>query len=370
MVDYAALYQQKLGRAPTAEALSYWQGRGAEGINAFNTAAAQEVSARPVSTPRAPEPTPYSPTPAPVTPSATSSYGSNGNSGAINSIYSQYFDRTPQASEIAYWDKQLAGGKTLAQIRSDFAASPEYAKYSASSTDPFIYTDHDNNPATAPVLGNNSNSTMKFGYKTDGDWGLLNGFGTKTATQSSGGGGYGFGAGPRPASNVAQKIADVTAKDSPMMTQARTRGFQTANSRGLLNSSLAGQAAEQAVLDVAVPIGSQQDAQDFQANENYRGFGYNQALQTQQNEQQLAVQGIQNAFDGSQNDKNITLSERSQLSTALNAADNAYQNAINNINANTNLTAETREQQLVAARDRFDSAYQLAEQIYNINLSW
>lgn len=359
MVDYAALYQQKLGRAPTASALAYWQGRGAEGLNSFNASAAQEVSARPAST--APTPTP-----------ATSPVASNANNDAtIKSMYSQYLGRDAESGDVDYWNSQLAGGKTINQIRSDFVASSEYAGRAASSTKPFTYVDHDNNAATAPVLGNNPNSEIKFGYRPDGSYGMMNGFGVqKKAPTYSGGGGYNFSGGPRPASNVAQKIADVTARDSPMMTQARARGFQSANSRGLINSSLAGQAAEQAVLDVAVPIGSQQDAQDFQANENYRGYGYNTQLQSQQDAQQLKVQSIQNTYDGGQASQNRNFQERSAISTSTAAADVAYQNALNNINANPNLSAEAREAQLVAARNRFDSAYQLAEQIYNIDLSW
>jgi hypothetical protein len=201
----------------------------------------------------------------------------------------------------------------------------------------------------------------------------------------------GFGAGqtmPRPSSDVMGRISDVTATDSPLMAQARARGFQAANSRGLINSSLAGQAAEQAVLDVAVPIGSQQDSQNFQANENFRGFGYNADLQEKQFDQNSSLQeqqyyqnaGLQSekfyqntALQEQQNNqaaKSLTLQERSAVSTGMNAADVAYQNALNNIMANTNLTAEVREQQTVAARDRFDTSRRLVEQVYNIDLSW
>jgi hypothetical protein len=67
-------------------------------------------------------------------------------------------------------------------------------------------------------------------------------------------------------SDVAKAVAAVAAQDSPLMTQAATDGLKTANRRGLLNSSMAAGAAQDAALRVAVPIGSQQAAQIHQRN--------------------------------------------------------------------------------------------------------
>lgn len=55
---------------------------------------------------------------------------------------------------------------------------------------------------------------------------------------------------------VAGRVSSLTSQDSPLMTQARTRGMQGAAARGLTNSSLAGQAAEEAVIGAATPIAS------------------------------------------------------------------------------------------------------------------
>lgn len=55
---------------------------------------------------------------------------------------------------------------------------------------------------------------------------------------------------------VAGRVASLTSQDSPLMQQARTRGLQTAASRGLTNSSLAAQAAQEAVIGAATPIAS------------------------------------------------------------------------------------------------------------------
>ena len=61
---------------------------------------------------------------------------------------------------------------------------------------------------------------------------------------------------------VSGQVQDVISQDSPLMQQARTTGLQQANSRGLLNSSMAVGAAQDAVLRQALPI-AQADANTY-----------------------------------------------------------------------------------------------------------
>ncbi len=63
--------------------------------------------------------------------------------------------------------------------------------------------------------------------------------------------------------NIADRVSAITAKDSPLMRQARTTGLQTANRRGLINSSIAGGAAESAAISAATPIASQEMQQEY-----------------------------------------------------------------------------------------------------------
>lgn len=53
---------------------------------------------------------------------------------------------------------------------------------------------------------------------------------------------------------MAGQMAKLTAKESGLMTQARTKSAQQANARGLLNSSLALEAGESAAMNAALPI--------------------------------------------------------------------------------------------------------------------
>lgn len=63
-----------------------------------------------------------------------------------------------------------------------------------------------------------------------------------------------------PVATVQSQLQSMLASDSPYLTAARTRAMQQANSRGLINSSIAAGAGEFAAIDAAAPI-AQADAQ-------------------------------------------------------------------------------------------------------------
>ncbi|MDP4078937.1 hypothetical protein [Acidovorax sp. A1169] len=65
-----------------------------------------------------------------------------------------------------------------------------------------------------------------------------------------------------PNETVRSQLQQIIADDSPLMQQARARALQTANTRGLLNSSMAMTAADSAMYDAAMPI-AQQDASTY-----------------------------------------------------------------------------------------------------------
>lgn len=57
-----------------------------------------------------------------------------------------------------------------------------------------------------------------------------------------------------------RQLDSILNKNSPLMQRAKTQGMQYANSRGLVNSTIAGEAAQGAMIDRATPL-AQQDAQ-------------------------------------------------------------------------------------------------------------
>lgn len=66
--------------------------------------------------------------------------------------------------------------------------------------------------------------------------------------------------------SVADKVKELTSQDSPLMQQAKTDALKVANRRGLLNSSMAVGAAQDATVRAALPIASQDASQAFQKN--------------------------------------------------------------------------------------------------------
>lgn len=65
-------------------------------------------------------------------------------------------------------------------------------------------------------------------------------------------------------SELAQnQINQITSQNSPLMRNAQMRGTRMANSRGMINSSMAGEAAQNAVIESAMPL-ALQDARAYQ----------------------------------------------------------------------------------------------------------
>lgn len=83
-------------------------------------------------------------------------------------------------------------------------------------------------------------------------------------------------------SSVADKVADYTSKDSELMKMARTEGKKVANRRGLGNSSIATGAMMDAMLKQAVPIASQDAAQDHERDMQVRDFEFGMVSQDDQ----------------------------------------------------------------------------------------
>jgi hypothetical protein len=79
--------------------------------------------------------------------------------------------------------------------------------------------------------------------------------------------------------SVAGHLDSLLRSDSPLMQRAASQGLMAANRRGLLNSTQAVEAAQAAMLDRAIPIASQDSAQDFQRSLSAQNFGQDRVLQ-------------------------------------------------------------------------------------------
>ena len=74
---------------------------------------------------------------------------------------------------------------------------------------------------------------------------------------------------------VEDELNKLTSSDSLTMQQARNAGLRTAGSRGLLNSSIAGQASEQAAIQAAMPMAQQNVQNQLQQQQFAQGITAN-----------------------------------------------------------------------------------------------
>ena len=86
----------------------------------------------------------------------------------------------------------------------------------------------------------------------------------------------------------AKVAADIMSGDSKLMRAAETRGLQSANKRGLINSSIAVGAAQDEVLSEVVPLASQEAQQRFESNRARQDFGLGSMISRQEYEQRLS----------------------------------------------------------------------------------
>ena len=103
------------------------------------------------------------------------------------------------------------------------------------------------------------------------------------------------------ASTVQSQLDQVLSTDSPLMQRAAYRGRSYANSRGLLNSSLAAGSAQAAMIDAALPI-AQQDAQTYFGQQNTnQGYENQYNLTNLGHLQQLGLLEVDQQFNSREN---------------------------------------------------------------------
>lgn len=207
---------------------------------------------------------------------------------------------------------------------------------------------------------------------------------------------------PKSAS-VADNVAKITSQDSPLMQQAKTQGLQTANRRGLLNSSIAVGAAQNAVIQAATPIASQ----DASIAANSYEAGQDRALSEVQQQRSITSQeGMQqksiDAADTQQirdidfrqeeaaKDRtleetlqnrsfdlqeqiakwNLDSNDRNAAAQFLTNMETMYNDRYAQIMANTSLSSSQRSTFLKDAAALRDKELNFVEQLYNVEIQW
>lgn len=152
--------------------------------------------------------------------------------------------------------------------------------------------------------------------------------------------------------DVNTQLASTLSQNSPVLQQAQLTADQQSQSRGLLNSSMAQQAGQAAVISAALPIAEQNAATQASA-----------ASLNTQNQQQanLANQGAQNA--GAQFNSQGLLTAAQQNSSALNSnvstqLNNSLQTALQGANSNEQSTLQNANSATQLSLGNIQSTYQ------------
>lgn len=125
---------------------------------------------------------------------------------------------------------------------------------------------------------------------------------TATAPQTAPAPPTGLGAAYNP-EDVGDQAARLMSQDSPLMQKARASGMQYANQRGLLNSSLAGAAAQSAVLDQVIPMASQSAGQAFERGQQGREFAFRSSEAEKERGFTAEQAGLEREFKSAETEK-------------------------------------------------------------------
>jgi len=203
-------------------------------------------------------------------------------------------------------------------------------------------------------------------------------------------GGFGGGGGGVP--TAYDLMTRYSEKDNPLMAQARGQAMQISNSRGLLNSSIATQAGEEAALGAVLPLASQ-DADNAAQKERLgmqlstqerialaqigsqeRLANLDIASRERMQGNEISYQTGERALDRSLQEQlaewNLSSSDRDSAARSVISMEQLYNQQYANIMANTNLSADDRQAQLTAAKALRDRQLDLIQQLYSINLDW
>lgn len=232
-------YQQLLGRNPQQEGLEYWRSGllqgGTEDALYYNIRQSPEFEDRAA--------------------------------GIINSAFSEFMERAPSQQELSGFLASAKGGTPLNEITAQIQAMapPEVIDDgSMEPTDPADPVPADPGPADpGPVdPGPAGPPTAPTPDAPDEPSQTSTDQAAEEARQAESQDAEVTGREVTPEQLVQYQLNRILDSNSPLLQSARTRGLQFANQRGLLNSSIAAQASEQAAIDAALQI-AQQDAATY-----------------------------------------------------------------------------------------------------------
>ena len=191
---------------------------------------------------------------------------------------------------------------------------------------------------------------------------------------------------------VGSEITGLLDKGGSYLESARTEGKQYAASRGLLNSSLGAEAAEQARVKAALPI-AQQDAQykqqqviqgqagDIKSQHLGMQAGYSSKLSAQEAAQALEkerfVQNAQNVRQAAENEMKtmlaqmeITMREKESIAQSISDMGQVFSDQVATIQRDPNVTPENKAAAIASLQAAYESNLKSMAGIYGVEIDF
>lgn len=302
----------------------------------------------------------------------------------ITALYKQQLGRAPDAQGMEYWTN-IANTQGIDTVRSAFGLTKEVQGYS--QFQPGV----NSLPTSAPTTGDRIFTNLppeQIQARLDqlqgngpdrapNNWQDLDRPGNERY-QSIMTGTNAVNRQINPATDTMQgQLNTLLQNQNPLMQRAYYQGLDMANSRGLLNSSMASEAAQAAMMDVALPI-AQNDAgtyydqgtrnQGFQNQFNLNDRQYLQTAEQAELNRALEREKMQNS--------NSTLAQSTTANTqgkyldAINQITNNAMVSINEIETMQGMTTEEKDAMIANTIKRRDADLAWTRQLYSNMPTW
>jgi hypothetical protein len=165
------------------------------------------------------------------------------------------------------------------------------------------------------------------------------------------------------------QLSEVLKTDNPLMQTAATQAKQAANDRGLINSTMAVQAGQQAVINSATPI-AQQNASTYASNAQFNTQQSNAMNQFNTQEQNKLTQTSLDLNNRTElanieaNYKNLMQTNSSAYSTWQQVLKN-----ISDIQQNTDMDATTKQSAVNEQTSLLKNSFNMLGAMNNLNLT-
>lgn len=159
--------------------------------------------------------------------------------------------------------------------------------------------------------------------------------------------------------SVSKQVTGLMSQDSALMRQAKAAGTTTAARRGLLNSSIAAGASQNAALGYVTPIASQQAQQIATANNNAASI----KATADNNAASIASQEKISA-------NTLAAQERATVADLLQKQSDTYTSGISNTLSNADIPSATRNAAQADMASMYAKSVAALQNLYGVTLNW